>query len=88
MQEITAEEVCSVLSALVKDSPGLADGGFTGAGHFYECPNGHPYVIGECGGAMQESRCPECNARIGGGQHTLAAGNRPSELLRDLARRR
>jgi len=21
------------------------------SGHWYECPNGHPYVIGECGGA-------------------------------------
>jgi hypothetical protein len=23
------------------------------AGHLYECPNGHLFVIGECGGAMQ-----------------------------------
>ncbi len=22
-------------------------------GHWYECLNGHPYVIGECGGAME-----------------------------------
>ena len=22
-------------------------------GHWYMCPNGHPYAIGECGGAMQ-----------------------------------
>lgn len=25
------------------------------AGHLYECPNGHLFVIGECGGAMQVS---------------------------------
>ena len=37
-----------------------------GSGHWYECPNGHPYVIGECGGAMQKSVCPECKAEIGG----------------------
>ena len=37
-------------------------------GHWYECPNGHVYAIGECGGAMEESKCPECNAKIGGTQ--------------------
>lgn len=30
------------------------------AGHWFECPNGHPYAIDECGGAMQRSTCPEC----------------------------
>ena len=39
------------------------------------CPNGHAYVIGNCGGAMQRSRCPECGVTIGGGDHTLAQGN-------------
>jgi hypothetical protein len=88
LQEISAEEVRSVLGVLIKDTPGLADTGFTGAGHFYECPNGHPYVIGECGGAMEESRCPECGARIGGASHSLTAGNRPSQILQGLARGR
>ena len=37
-----------------------------GSGHWYECPNGHPYVIGECGGAMEKSVCPECKSVIGG----------------------
>ncbi|XP_063384092.1 NFX1-type zinc finger-containing protein 1-like isoform X2 [Cydia fagiglandana] len=45
------------------------------AGHWYKCPNGHFYCIGECGGAMQLSRCPDCGAAIGGQQHTLTAGN-------------
>ena len=45
------------------------------AGHWYKCPNGHVYAIGECGGAMEESRCPECNATIGGIQHRLVEGN-------------
>ena len=45
-------------------------------GHWYECPNGHVYAIGECGGAMEESKCPECNAKIGGTQHSLTSGNR------------
>ncbi|CAK0864128.1 unnamed protein product, partial [Prorocentrum cordatum] len=50
-------------------------GGRSGAGHWFACPNGHPYFIGECGGAMQESRCPECGARVGGGSHRLLADN-------------
>ena len=44
-------------------------------GHWYKCPNGHFYCIGECGGAMQRSKCPECGAVIGGQQHTLETGN-------------
>ena len=49
--------------------------------HWYECPNGHPYFIGECGGAMETSRCLECNEQIGGGQHRLLQGNRRSGTL-------
>ncbi|RKO86680.1 hypothetical protein BDK51DRAFT_5433, partial [Blyttiomyces helicus] len=51
---------------------------FGGSGHWYECPNGHPYTIGECGMAMQQSRCPECGAAVGGGNHTLLGDNAPS----------
>lgn len=44
-------------------------------GHWYKCPKGHVYAIGDCGGAMQESKCPECGARIGGGSHRLRDDN-------------
>ncbi|XP_071350561.1 NFX1-type zinc finger-containing protein 1 [Trachinotus anak] len=44
-------------------------------GHWHKCPNGHVYLITECGGAMESRRCPECNATIGGSQHRLASGN-------------
>ena len=44
-------------------------------GHWYKCPNGHFYCIGECGGAMQLAKCPECKADIGGTSHRLTAGN-------------
>lgn len=44
-------------------------------GHWYKCINGHVYAIGDCGGAMESRRCPECDATIGGAQHTLAQGN-------------
>uniref|UniRef100_A0A3Q3JND9 RZ-type domain-containing protein n=1 Tax=Monopterus albus TaxID=43700 RepID=A0A3Q3JND9_MONAL len=44
-------------------------------GHWHKCPNGHVYLITECGGAMESRRCPDCDATIGGGNHTLASGN-------------
>ncbi|XP_030275595.1 NFX1-type zinc finger-containing protein 1 isoform X4 [Sparus aurata] len=44
-------------------------------GHWYKCPNGHVYLITECGGAMEERKCLDCNATIGGASHTLASGN-------------
>lgn len=44
-------------------------------GHWFKCPNGHVYAIGDCGGATVSRRCPDCNATIGGGSHRLAADN-------------
>ncbi|CAH0398415.1 unnamed protein product [Chilo suppressalis] len=44
-------------------------------GHWFKCPNGHFYCIGECGGAMQESKCIECEAAIGGQNHRLLSSN-------------
>jgi len=51
------------------------------ASHWYRCANGHYYVIGECGGAMVRSRCPECPAdapMIGGSNHRLNDGSMPA----------
>ncbi|OAQ22439.1 hypothetical protein K457DRAFT_84860 [Linnemannia elongata AG-77] len=59
-----------------------------GAGHFFRCPNGHSYVIGECGGAMQESTCPECGAPVGGRSHQLAAGNQVDTEYESFYQRR
>lgn len=44
-------------------------------GSWYKCPNGHFYSIGECGGAMETSNCPECKAPIGGRHHQLLSDN-------------
>ena len=52
-------------------------------GHWYKCPNGHVYAIGECGGAMEQRSCPECGATIGGTHHTLAQGNEACLLYND-----
>ncbi|GAX83659.1 hypothetical protein CEUSTIGMA_g11084.t1 [Chlamydomonas eustigma] len=43
--------------------------------HLYRCPNGHLYVIGDCGMAMETGRCPECGESVGGGSHTLHSTN-------------
>lgn len=45
------------------------------ASHWYQCPNGHPFFIGDCGGAMEVSTCIECGERIGGQGHALLASN-------------
>nr|CAD7417648.1 unnamed protein product [Timema poppensis] len=45
-------------------------------GHWFKCPNGHIYVITECGGAMEKGTCNECGETIGGQQHTLLETNR------------
>ena len=42
---------------------------------FLSIPKGHIYRITECGGAMEESKCPECGSRIGGHDHRLRADN-------------
>lgn len=44
-------------------------------GHWFKCPNGHFYCIGECGGAMETAKCPECGHMIGGQSHALVTGN-------------
>jgi len=48
------------------------------AGKWFQCPNGHPYAIGECGGATEISKCPDCGARVGGTGHKLLEDNRPN----------
>ncbi len=44
-------------------------------GSWFKCPKGHIYVIDACGGAMEESTCPECGAGIGGRSHALRSDN-------------
>lgn len=77
MQEIT--------KALLKGNADLAGAGYTGQGHFYQCPNGHPYVIGDCGGAAELSQCPECGEQIGGSSHRLTSGNTQHRALHEMA---
>ena len=50
-------------------------------GHWFKCPNGHVYCIGECGGATEIAKCPECGAKIGGTNHQLLQDN---QLAREM----
>ncbi|WAR07210.1 RN213-like protein, partial [Mya arenaria] len=42
---------------------------------FYRCPNGHPYVIGNCGRPAVVGKCKECGADIGGQGYQAMPGN-------------
>ncbi|KAL1954732.1 hypothetical protein VTO42DRAFT_785 [Malbranchea cinnamomea] len=76
---VSNEERMAVVAAMARE--------FRGTGHWYYCQNGHPFTIGECGGAMQLSRCPECGAPVGGQDHRTVAGvTRASDLEEGLRR--
>ncbi|KAF2018601.1 NFX1-type zinc finger-containing protein 1, partial [Aaosphaeria arxii CBS 175.79] len=69
-EEVTAEELQAIKDAMVSGGRGIS----THSGHWYNCVNGHPFAIGECGMPMQLARCPECGAPIGGQNHTAVDG--------------
>ncbi|EFJ49576.1 hypothetical protein VOLCADRAFT_89933 [Volvox carteri f. nagariensis] len=83
-QQVEAAELLSVLKVVAAREYSSNDAMRWLSGHLYRCPNGHPYIIGNCGGAMERATCPECGAVIGGGSHRLVAGNAPAtEAWRD-----
>jgi len=77
------KKILSELDDLLKSGLGISDrerkeilqAMGMGQGHWFKCPNGHVYIITECGGAMLESHCNECGASIGGGSHRLRSDN-------------
>lgn len=80
-QALTDQEKHNILKTFMS--------GFLGPstrGYFYQCPNGHVYVITERGGAMVKSRCPECGCAVGGLHHTLHSTNTRAMDLENLAR--
>jgi hypothetical protein len=69
-ESVTDEEIAQIKAAMVSGSGGIV----THSGHWYNCANGHPFAIGDCGMPMEQARCPECGAPIGGQHHTAVAG--------------
>ncbi|KAL8671576.1 MAG: hypothetical protein Q9168_003920 [Polycauliona sp. 1 TL-2023] len=65
---VTNEEKAAVYAAMASD--------FQGTGHWYNCENGHPFTVGECGMPMETSRCPQCGAAVGGQNHQAVQGVR------------
>lgn len=63
---VTNKEMEDVVNAMARE--------FSGTGHWYRCRNGHPFTVGECGGPMVESVCPQCGAPVGGQHHQAAEG--------------
>jgi len=43
-------------------------------GHWLKCANGHIYCVTECGGPMQQAKCPVCKVDIGGTNHRYIEG--------------
>ncbi|KAH6608798.1 hypothetical protein Trco_002144, partial [Trichoderma cornu-damae] len=74
---VSADELRAVYRAM--------SGELMGTGHWYTCENNHPFTIGECGMPMEEARCPECGARIGGQHHQPVEGMRRAVEIEHLA---
>lgn len=53
----------------------IVDAFGTRAGRWFKCPNGHVFVVTECGGPTERGLCNECGAPIGGEDHQLIEEN-------------
>jgi len=71
-EPVSAEDIAAIKAAMNNGSQGIA----THSGRWYECQNGHPFAAEECGMPMEEARCLECGARVGGGYRVAVAGIR------------
>jgi len=73
---VTDEEMRSVYRAMSTE--------FSGTGHWYTCQNGHYFTVGECGMPMEQTRCPECGAPVGGQHHRSVDGVRHAVDMEQL----
>ncbi|XP_037666999.1 NFX1-type zinc finger-containing protein 1 [Choloepus didactylus] len=75
MEALKATLPCSGLGISEEERVQIVNAMGFPRGHWFKCPNGHIYVISDCGGAMQRGTCPDCKAVIGGINHTLERSN-------------
>lgn len=76
-QQVSTDELRTIYEAMSRE--------FLGTGHWYNCANGHPFTVGECGMPMEEARCPECEAPVGGMSHVPAQGVQRADNIEDIA---
>ncbi|KAK1753246.1 hypothetical protein QBC47DRAFT_54335 [Echria macrotheca] len=76
--EVTSDEVRAIYATMSADLGGTT-------GHWYTCQNGHPFTVGECGMPMEQAKCPECDAPVGGSDHIPAAGVTRASSIERLA---
>ncbi|KAI5848750.1 hypothetical protein DFP73DRAFT_583390 [Morchella snyderi] len=81
-QDITTQEMEAVVRAMKSELTFEYS-----TGRWYYCQNAHPFTVGECGRPMEEVKCPECNAPVGGTHHNPASGVRSAGELDAIARR-
>ncbi|KAJ8401330.1 hypothetical protein AAFF_G00385610 [Aldrovandia affinis] len=75
LEDLTKKLPCSGLGITDDERVMIVGAIGLSKGHWYKCPNGHVYAIGDCGGAAEQQNCPECKEVIGGVNHALATGN-------------
>ncbi|KAG1474195.1 hypothetical protein G6F56_000498 [Rhizopus delemar] len=74
-RELTDNERQQIVNAMNQEVQDTGIHSIVG-GRWFVCPNEHPYHIGDCGGATEVSKCPDCSAPIGGTQHRVIESNR------------
>ena len=83
--------ICSVMFNIIRER--LGDGSYQDYGAnfgrnlgIYQCSCEFVYSIGNCGYAMEKSKCPKCGKEIGGGNHTAVqrAGHKHIQTLKEL----
>ncbi|KAJ3528590.1 hypothetical protein NM208_g10130 [Fusarium decemcellulare] len=80
-EELTAKELASIRLAMVSGPQSIA----THSGHWYNCVNGHPFAIGDCGMPTEIARCPECGEPVGGVDHRPLHGvSRAEQMEREM----
>jgi hypothetical protein len=72
---ISSEERKQIIKAMNEETRSTDLNSMVG-GRWFVCTNNNHYYIGNCGGATQVSKCPECSETIGGMQHKVVSTNR------------
>ncbi|CAK7197833.1 hypothetical protein SEUCBS139899_000482 [Sporothrix eucalyptigena] len=77
-QPVSVAELQDVYKAMATE--------FSGSGHWYTCAHGHLFTVGECGMPMEQARCNECGAPVGGQHHINVEGVQRADAIEELGR--